>query len=135
MECYRVFSVKENAHGWNGGVFDATNAGRFLYGDGRKAACGQVSYVREHRHIVETILGCTIPSSTRVWHIDRDLWNNSPSNLYLFLNQSEFSSALHGDLPHHSNLPEIAQLISTGFDILDSISQFSKIQKKDETDG
>jgi len=59
-----------------------------------------------HRLIVSAVLGRKITSDEPVWHIDGDLTNNLPSNLFLYPTRVSMWRAIgQRDFPTTSNLP------------------------------
>jgi hypothetical protein len=63
-------------------------------------------YAAMHRLVVEAVLGRTLTRGEPVWHIDRDLANNDPHNLYLFPTMSAMRRAItKNQYPETTNLP------------------------------
>lgn len=59
-----------------------------------------------HRLIVEAVLGRALSPDEPVWHLDRDLTNNDPFNLFLFATMADMWRAIaRQDYPERCNLP------------------------------
>jgi len=66
-----------------------------------KASKGRAGYVREHRLVMEGILGRYLDPSEVVHHIDGNKQNNTPANLEIFeKNSDHLAATLKGKIPN-----------------------------------
>jgi hypothetical protein len=84
---------------WRGGrIVDKT--GYVLLHAPEHPSANSGGYVREHRLVMEKVLGRYLTSSEVVHHIDGDRMNNHPDNLQLFAKNAEhLSQELRGRVP------------------------------------
>lgn len=89
---------------WKGGVITDKDGYRLIYMPGHpnssKTGKGRAGYVREHRLVMEAVLGRYLDPSEVVHHIDGNKLNNTPSNLELFSKNSDhLAKTLKGKRP------------------------------------
>ena len=96
-KCQHKKQVAEGASNFKGGKFTSKD-GRVML------LVGKNRYRAEHLIIAESIIGYEIKGGY-VIHIDGNLSNNFPENLFLYSSNSEFSSdRQNGIIPSKSNL-------------------------------
>jgi hypothetical protein len=68
----------------------------------------RLRYVAEHRLVVEELIGRRLASDEMVFHINRDMKDNRPENLYVFSAGQMWQAIGRRDFPTKSNIPELA---------------------------
>lgn len=81
--CQYANKVGERAPGWKGGVTKDSATGRVSV-----LVCSG-HYVQEHRLVVSAILGRKLMRREEIVHMDANLSNNNPENLYLFSSRAQ----------------------------------------------
>jgi DNA-binding CsgD family transcriptional regulator len=89
-------------------------------------------YVREHRLVMEKVLGRYLTRKEVVHHIDSDKTNNDPSNLMLFASNAEHLLYEWQQNPNFSDPKEIQKLPRNLQRI--ALAQLSSIQKRTRSD-
>ena len=79
---------------WKGGI-KIHDCGYRLIASPNHPSRDKQGYVREHRLVMESVLGRFLLSTEDIHHIDRNKQNNTPSNLELFSNRSDHLRARH----------------------------------------
>lgn len=95
-------SPMEKNYFWNGGRMTDAD-GYILLKRPDHPNCNNNGYVREHRLVVEGILGRILDRTEVVHHIDGDKKNNSPENLEVFQTNAEhLRHELTGKTPNYT---------------------------------
>jgi len=99
IEYNRIPQVRDNNPHWRGGrVID--KAGYVLVHQPDHPSANYAGYVREHRLVMEQLLGRYLLPTEVVHHIDNDPQNNHPDNLRLYgSNGDHLAETLQGCVP------------------------------------
>lgn len=89
------FKKRENAPAWNGGICKDIQSGHVKVYFPDHPFASKRGYVRQHRLVMEEMLGRYLFPQEVVLHKDKDGGNNDPENLKLFKSSSTMTSYLN----------------------------------------